>query len=664
MFNLNKLYIKILDEEENEYGTEIVFNSGLNVIIGINDTGKSTIINAIYYCLGMEELLKDGRNIKALKPALRKEILVGNKNIKIKNSDIFLEIINDSEEIITLKRNVISNQGISGSMITVFDTPIQEIDISKGKDYFLQTNSATHEKGFYKFFEGFLGIKLPNVLNYDGDEVKLYLQTIFSAFFIEQIKGWTDFLATIPTYYGIKEVKQKAIEFILGLDKNEVLLKRKKLEKEKEEETIKWKVNRQILENLLRNYLIELEGNVEKYNDYDYSKVKVFIKKINSKLPIAEYIRELNENLIKLKNKNYNISEDEVNNIFIKIEEIQKRLVIYQEEQRRLEKEVIKICLQKEAILKDLNQIEVEIINFKDIIKLKELGSREQYNFEKCPCCKNKIKDAFYPETINVMNASENISYLNEKKKVLLVSDKILENKKNDLDSEIKSYTIEIKKLYEEMRIFSTDLPRVSIQKNLFKEEFETNEEIERLIDVNKKINKILLDQKYIANTLVDLSKQLKDLPKNNFSKQTEEKLEELKISLLKYLNKFVLTGENIERTEISKETYLPIIDDFNIKINISASDFIRIQWAFILALAENSIFKKKIVILDEPAQQNTAFLSVKEFFKELKNKKEIQSIVTYAIDKEKPEEVIKFLDDNKIYYIYLKDKSIKKIEK
>lgn len=662
MFKINRLQIKIFDKLGNEYGNEFIFDDGLNIILGINGSGKSTVINAIYYVLGMEELLKDGKNIKGLKPALRKDFLNNGENIKILDSYILLELENSKEEIITLKRWIISSRDISEGMITIFESSLDQIETATAKDYFLHINSATHDKGFYKYFEMFLGIKLPKVLGYLGEEKKLYIQTIFSAFFIEQTKGWTDFLAMIPTYFGIKEVRQKAIEFILGLDRNEIVFKKLSLENSKSEEIINWKANIQILNNLIKGFLIEIEGNTEKYVEYNYDKIKIYVKKINSKLSILDYIQELNEKLVSIRNKNNFLSEDEVNETFLEIEEIQRKLVKYQGEQRILEKEILKIDIQEENIYRDLNKLGEEIVNFKDIERLKELGSEEKHTLEKCPCCKSEIKDAFYPEIVSVMSSEENIKYLDEKKKIFLISKDLLKNRKNELVLNLEVYTKEIKKLYDKLKILNTNLPKISIQKNLFREEFQVIEEIENLSSINEKIRKILLDQKYISEQLVRLDIDLKKIPKNNISDKTKEKLKSLKKSLLYYLEEFNLNKENLDKTEISLDTYFPMIDDFNIKINISASDFIRIQWAYILSLVENSIFNKNILILDEPAQQNIAFNSLIELFKELNKVKNTQSIVTYAVNKEDIEKDIKTLKENKIKYIYIDEKSIKKI--
>lgn len=87
------------------------------------------------------------------------------------------------------------------------------------EDFFIHdSGAAIHKKGFHKYLEEFLGLNLPFCPTYNGKDSKLYIQMLFPAFYIEQKRGWSDFLVTIPKYYGIKHPSQRVIEFLLDLD--------------------------------------------------------------------------------------------------------------------------------------------------------------------------------------------------------------------------------------------------------------------------------------------------------------------------------------------------------------------------------------------------------------------------------------------------------------
>ncbi|WP_334196389.1 hypothetical protein, partial [Muricomes intestini] len=133
-------------------------------------------------------------------------------------------------EIVTIRRSV-KNASRSNKLLTVYYCKISSIyskSIKSEDMYIHDPGSAVSGKGFHKFLEEFIGWELPIVPTYDGIDRKLYIQTIFSAFFIEQKRGWSDIMATLPTKFKIKDASKRVIEFILELDvfNNE----RKKLE--------------------------------------------------------------------------------------------------------------------------------------------------------------------------------------------------------------------------------------------------------------------------------------------------------------------------------------------------------------------------------------------------------------------------------------------------
>ena len=94
--------------------------------------------------------------------------------------------------------------------------------------------------GFHLYLEKFLGWNLPNIQTTSGELRKLYIQSLFPAFVIEQKVGWSDFLATIP-YFALKNVKSKAIEFLHGLNIFELEFKKQDLLSRKLVITEKWK---------------------------------------------------------------------------------------------------------------------------------------------------------------------------------------------------------------------------------------------------------------------------------------------------------------------------------------------------------------------------------------------------------------------------------------
>ena len=86
--------------------------------------------------------------------------------------------------------------------------------------------------------------------------------------------------------------------------------------------------------------------------------------------------------------------------------------------------------------------------------------------------------------------------------------------------------------------------------------------------------------------------------------------------NLRKYGYKSVASLGDIE---ISKESYLPVIEDFDMKFDSSASDNIRAIWAYTIALMQTSMEMQGnhpcVLIFDEPNQHSIISKDMGEFF-------------------------------------------------
>lgn len=174
------------------------------------------------------------------------------KRVEVIESKVSLEIANGEDQIITVHRGV----------KTATDTRLVSVDfgaaLSEGtkelrrQNYFvLDPGAAQREDGFHHFLEGFLGWQLPQVRRYDAPETKLYLETVFPLFWVEQKFGWTAIPAAIPTYMRIREVHKRAVEFIMDLDVYKLEVQRERLAERVAANSKVWSVTRQDLERFV-----------------------------------------------------------------------------------------------------------------------------------------------------------------------------------------------------------------------------------------------------------------------------------------------------------------------------------------------------------------------------------------------------------------------------
>lgn len=191
MLKIQRLKI-VIRTRKGDYGFDQTFGSGLNIIASNGNTsGKSAIINGLFFALGFEQLIEGtGTGAKTLSQAYTKQIIVdeSENEEKVLESEVQAEV-NNGSRIITIRRFA-KHSSISDRLVTVYESSIDELSKSIGEDMYVNSpGSATQKKGFHKFFEEFLGLELPEIVANDGEQRKLYLQLVFGAMFIEQKHG-------------------------------------------------------------------------------------------------------------------------------------------------------------------------------------------------------------------------------------------------------------------------------------------------------------------------------------------------------------------------------------------------------------------------------------------------------------------------------------------
>ena len=72
---------------------------------------------------------------------------------------------------------------------------------------------------FISFLATFLGSDITTLfLDMMGRSARLYLETLWPLFFVEQKRGWSATQGPLPTFFGIQDLSRRVMEFILRLD--------------------------------------------------------------------------------------------------------------------------------------------------------------------------------------------------------------------------------------------------------------------------------------------------------------------------------------------------------------------------------------------------------------------------------------------------------------
>lgn len=670
MLKINRLKISVTATNK-EYSFDETFGDGLNFIVSDNNTrGKSSVLIAIYYCLGFEEII-GGVNEKVLTSAYKTVIEDGINSWPVLESGAYLEISNGQEDI-TIFRSAKSETRDS-KLVTVYMSKLSDIfdeGTSLDEFYVHMPNAANNKKGFHHFLEKFLGIELPLVPTTDGTDRKLYLQLVFSSMFIEQKNGWSSIYSGMP-YLSIKEAKKRVTEFVLGLSTFENERNRSAIANRERYLKEQWKNlygEMTSLQNrnqcVVKNVPLVPEILSEDFHD----KVHI-VRNVGECIGIDAWMQELREEHDSLKTIKPRVVDnfDELQNELVSIESDLEELK--EEEQELLE--LIRIERRKIAELnQNLDVIKQDIANNKDAHRLKKLGSDLQcHSFEGiCPTCNQKIQDSLLPihHQGNMMTIEQTINHLNAQKEMLEFALKYHRNRLAELDGNIQGLRGKIGTLYRLAKSIRRDL--YSIDDDLSETIIYKRMSIEHHISELDEFKNIVYD---IVNRFMELSNKwqelLKDkacLPKQGFNEEDEKRLHDFKTNFISNLRQFRYTStSNLGGIEISKDNYMPVIDNFDMKFDSSASDNIRAIWSYTLALLQTSIKycgnHPGLIIFDEPTQHSIGADDATAFFNsivELNGDKQI--IIGITVNTEEIKSAIENLDDNDYKYIHIGEKA------
>lgn len=670
MLKINRLKISI-QATNKEYLFDETFSSGLNFIASDNNTrGKSSVLIAIYYALGFEEII-GGVNEKVLTSAYKTMIEDNGNSWPVLESGVYLEISNGHEEV-TIFRSA-KSETRDAKLVTVYMSKLSDIfyeETNLDEFYVHMPNAANNKKGFHHFLERFLDIELPLVPSTDGVDRKLYLQLVFSAMFIEQKNGWSGIYSGMP-YLAIKDAKKRVTEFVLGLSTFENERKRSALANKERYQKEQWRnLYGEMISLQSRNQCMvkNIPSTPEILSDKFIENIHI-VRSVGENIGIDEWIEELQEEHDSLKTIKPKIV-DNYDDLQKELEEAELDLSEFQDKQTELQEN---LRVEKRKIFElnqNLNIIKQDIVNNKDAKRLKDLGSDLQCrSFEGiCPTCNQKIQDSLLPihHQNNMMTIEQTIKHLNAQKEMLEFALEYHRNRNKDLDATLKDVRGKTGTLYRLAKSIRRDLYSIDddLSETIIYKRMAIEHHISELVEFKNKIDDITKKFIELSEEWSDLLKEKANLLKLGFSEDDENKLKNFKNDFISNLRDFKYTSiSNIGGIEISKDNYMPVIDKFDMKFDSSASDNIRAIWSYTLALLQTSKQYRGnhpgLIIFDEPTQHSIGADDAKAFFEKIVSLQgQCQIIIGITVNTEEIKSAIENMDDKDYKYIHIRNRA------
>lgn len=615
-----KILVNTID---GDYGVDIPFSSGLFILRIDNTHGKSTCMNAIAYALGMEKALGLGRTRVPFPPSLTKALANSDgEETNVISSKVFLEIENAKNDVVTLERQVMGSS--EDNIIEVSKSCIDDLStVSKTKLFLHKEGDTTRELGFFHWLASFIGWELPYVPTIDGKEVPLYPSTIFPLWFVEQKKGWASIQSTTPVMFKIRDVKKRAVEFLLNLDVNDIVKKRAKLKSDIANIQSEWKITHRRAEMLASRVFGQLSGvSEEPEAKFDRFKVDISIKNNDSWDSIVSLSSVLNESLKKIENESIHSESISVLNeqLQLRIDKLYDQLKKMDADFFRLDDEASFISYQISSTEKRLQILNEDKRKYEDLKKVSTFDVVIDLKISKneCPVCGQKCSENLLNmEGHNeVLSIDESLQFIKEQISAFKkVSDsyKAQEARKRIELEHQKDKIKEIRNKINNLKD-SERLPEVLINEDSLREKINTENKLELYNKTIKDLSDIRLKFDHLHTKYKRLIKARRQMPESSLSKEDNAKLTQLQIYLRDLLDEYGFSSFKSKDLEVLKDTYLPTREGFDIGFDTSASDGIRIIWSYLISLfmLKNDFETNHpgLLIFDEPQQQKANKLS------------------------------------------------------
>ncbi len=274
-------------------------------------------------------------------------------------------------------------------------------------------------------------------------------------------------------------------------------------------------------------------------------------------------------------------------------------------------------------------------------------------------------------EGMEIMSIDENIRHLEAQKIMLNYARESHIKSRDEMDRKIQMLM---------GKVFSLQRLAKAVRSDLYSVDDSVSETIVyKKIDVQSKIEKMETLLSFVEekkSKLLDLSKDWKKyledkekVPTQKFTQLDLEKLSLLREHFVANLKTYGYKSvANMDEISISKETYLPVIEEFDMKFDSSASDNIRGIWAYTVALMQVSMEKggnhPNVLIFDEPNQHSIVPENMSSFFESILNLgNACQTIVGITIKDSDTKATLEEIEDKSYKLIMVQNKALQKMD-
>lgn len=618
------------------FGTDIPLEAGLNVVQAPNTSGKSTCLQAIIYALGLERSLGP-QLIVPLPYAMREQIHQFKEDPYelVLQSYVELEIANAQGEIVVLHRDVVGEK--STKLIQTWSGPSLSSEMPRGeqRDFFvLDGGSATNESGFHAFLAHFLDWDLPIVARYDGTECPLYLEAIFPMLFVEQKRGWSSIQGPFPTYLRIQDVARRVMEFLLDLETAKNRRRRAELRAAISELLGRWSDRRKSLEEAatrvgrIRGLAVQPSAEFAAAPTLD---LQLYYQGEWTRL--ADVLQIATGRVAELEASQVETVEQAAPDIQARVTELRSQLDALSAVLEAVRGEYGAETQDNEALEERVGALETDLKRNQDAQKLQRLGSElGRAAWENvCPTCHQGVSNELLPTVDSVgMALDENIAFIKSQLELYRSGLANSRERLQEIAARYRGSERDLQDKQQQLRALRQELtrPSASPSRAAIEEIVRLQAFVDRLEGVDELANSLLDELREIASEWALATSNLRQLPADELTVADKLKIEHLQTAIRRHLERYGFRSFQPGEISLSYDNFRPLVlrndkgetVEKEINFEMSASDAIRLKWAYYLSCMELmrdfSVNHPGLAIFDEPGQQEVESSSLFEFLR------------------------------------------------
>lgn len=618
------------------FGADIPFQAGLNILQAPNTSGKSTCLQSIIYALGLERSL--GPQLTIPLPYAMREQIHEFKDAPyelVLQSYVELEIENGDGDIVVLHRDVIG--GKNTKLIQTWRGPGLSTGLPLGdqRDYFvLDAGSATHEGGFHAYLASFLGWDLPVVARYDGTECPLYLEAIFPMLFVEQKRGWSSIQGPFPTFFRIQDVARRVMEFLLDLETARNRRRRAELRGTIAELVGQWSDRRRMLEDAAARVgrIRGLPGQPSaEFATEPVIDLQLYYQ--GEWLRLGDVVESVSARIAELEASQLETVEDAAPDIQSRVTDVRARIDGLSAILEAVRAEHGSELQDNRALQDRVKSLEADLKRNQDAQKLQRLGSDlgRAASEHVCPTCHQDVSNELLPTIESVgMALDENVVFVKSQLELYSSALASSQERLQEIAARYRGSERDLQDKQQELRALRQELTRPSASPSRagIEEIVRLQAFVERLRSVDDLSLALMDELRKIAAEWASATNTLRLLPSDELTLADRAKLDILQTALRRHLDRYGFRSFQAGEIVLSGDNFRPLVMrlekgemvEKEINFEVSASDAIRLKWAYYLSCleltAEAATNHPGLAIFDEPGQQEIEAASLFEFLR------------------------------------------------